>query len=241
MAFDPDDSNIVYLTGPGGTVSRYNRRTGFSQDVTPWPLLIWSQPNNELKYRAPWTPVLVRSAAEPRALFLGTQYVMKTIDGGLHWETISPDLTGAQPQSNSQGPLTAENARQRGFGAVYTIAPSPLESRRDLGGKRYRIDSRDARWRQDLDECHSARAQRLEPRVADRGFAFRAGSRVCGGGSQYPRRSHALHLSNPRLRELVAIDHRRAFDAGLCAGGARRSGEARSVVCRNRVWRLCVV
>jgi photosystem II stability/assembly factor-like uncharacterized protein len=126
MALDPDDSNIVYLTGPGGTVSRYNRRTGFSQDVTPWPLFIWTQPNNERRYRGPWTPVLVRSAADRNALFLGTQYVMRTTDGGLHWETISPDLTGAQPQSDQHGPATAENARQRGFGVVNTISPSPL-------------------------------------------------------------------------------------------------------------------
>jgi len=126
IALDPDDADIVYLTGPGGSVSRYNRRTGFSQDITPWPLFIWTQPNNERKYRDAWTPVLVRSAIERKALFLGTQYVMKTTDGGLHWETISPDLTGAQPQSDPQGPTTAENAKQRGFGVVSTIAPSPL-------------------------------------------------------------------------------------------------------------------
>ncbi len=126
MVLDPDDPNIFYLSGAGGTVSRYDRRIGFSQDVSPWPLFIWTQENNERKYRGPWTPALVRSAAEPKAMFLGTQYVMKTTDGGLHWETISPDLTGAQPQSTQQGPTTAENAKQRGFGVVYAIAPSPL-------------------------------------------------------------------------------------------------------------------
>jgi hypothetical protein len=39
--------------------------------------------------------VLVLSPVDPTTLYLGTQYVMKTADGGLHWETISPDLTGA--------------------------------------------------------------------------------------------------------------------------------------------------
>ena len=126
MALDPDDANIIYLTGPGGSVARYNRRTGFSQDITPWPLNLWDQPNNERKYRGFWTPVLVRSETERKALFLGTQYVMKTTDGGLHWEKISPDVTGAQAQTDAQGPLTTENARQRGFGVIETIAPSPL-------------------------------------------------------------------------------------------------------------------
>ncbi len=39
--------------------------------------------------------MLVMSPADKNALLLGTQYVMKTTDGGLHWEKISPDLTGA--------------------------------------------------------------------------------------------------------------------------------------------------
>ena len=132
IALDPDDPNILYLTGPYGSVARYNKRTSFSQDITPWPLFLFDQETNERRYRAPWTPVLVSSPKEPRTLFLGTQLVMKTRDGGLHWETISPDLTGTDPhlRNASQGPPTAANAKQRGFGVVYTLAPSPLN--RDL-------------------------------------------------------------------------------------------------------------
>jgi photosystem II stability/assembly factor-like uncharacterized protein len=58
---------------------------------------------------------------------------MKTVDGGLHWQTISPDLTGSthQPQDKKpQEPPTVENAKQRGYGVVFTIAPSALK--RDL-------------------------------------------------------------------------------------------------------------
>ena len=72
-------------------------------------------------------------------LYLGTQYVMKTADGGLHWETISPDLTGAtgdvrEAQSTDgkkpPSPPTLEHAKRSGYGVVFTIAPSPLN--RDL-------------------------------------------------------------------------------------------------------------
>ena len=130
MALDPNDPAIVYLTGPYGTVSRFNRRTTLSQDITPWPFPEWGLALNRHKYRAPWTPVLVFSQAGPNALYLGTQFVMKTVDGGLHWDTISPDLTGAAAFSGNQkpeGPLTVENAKNRGFGVVFTIAPSPLQ------------------------------------------------------------------------------------------------------------------
>jgi photosystem II stability/assembly factor-like uncharacterized protein len=128
MAPDPKDPNIIYLSGTFGSVVRYNRRTGLSQDVTPWPVPAFGSEINQRKYRDPWTPVLLFSPADASALYLGTQYVMKTVDGGLHWQTISPDLTGStqQPGEKTEGPPTIQNAKQRGYGVVFTIAPSPL-------------------------------------------------------------------------------------------------------------------
>jgi photosystem II stability/assembly factor-like uncharacterized protein len=132
MAPDPKDPNIVYLSGAYGSVDRFDKRTEFSQNVSPWPVVTFGTAMTQLKYRDPWTPVLLFSPADPTALYLGTQYVMKTVDGGLHWETISPDLTGSEykPGEKSEGPATIENAKQRGYGVVFTIAPSALN--RDL-------------------------------------------------------------------------------------------------------------
>lgn len=129
MAPDPNDPNIIYLSGTYGTVDRYNRRTGLSQDISPWPGFAFGSEIDQRKYRAPWTPVLVFSRIAGNTLYLGTQYVLKTADGGLHWETISPDLTGSTVQPGDkkpEGPPTVENAKQRGYGVVFTIAPSPL-------------------------------------------------------------------------------------------------------------------
>jgi len=159
MVVDPDDPNIVYLSGTYGTVARFNKRTGFSQDITPWPAFAWDSEVRERKYRDPWTPALVLSPADPTTLYLGTQYVMKTVDGGLHWETISPDLTGAtgdarntehgtsglggdarrstsekaqDPPTNARPTNDAllDKAKRDGYGVVFTIAPSPVN--RDL-------------------------------------------------------------------------------------------------------------
>ncbi len=156
LVVDPNDSNLIYLSATYGPVYRYNKRTGFSQDITPWPAFAWDAEIRERKYRAPWTPVLVLSPADPTTLYLGTQYVMKTVDGGLHWETVSPDLTGAtgdarnsegkksqdrstnDPPTNDQptndrptnDPPTLANAKRDGYGVVFTIAPSPVN--RDL-------------------------------------------------------------------------------------------------------------
>jgi photosystem II stability/assembly factor-like uncharacterized protein len=128
MAPDPNHPDIVYLSGTYGSVERFDLRTSLGQDITPWPFPNFGTEISGRKYRDPWTPVLVFSPADKKSLYLGTQYVMKTTDGGLHWQTISPDLTGAKPKEKSQGQPTVENAMQRGYGVVYTIAPSSLDA-----------------------------------------------------------------------------------------------------------------
>src|SRR6516165_4643052 len=55
---------------------------------------------------------------------------MKTTDGELHWKEISPDLTGAASAATEKGttPTMLQNAKERGFGVVYSIAPSPKKA-----------------------------------------------------------------------------------------------------------------
>jgi photosystem II stability/assembly factor-like uncharacterized protein len=128
IAINPKDENVIYLSDTFGGVERFDRRTSLSQNITPWPLGGFDAPINKRRYRDPWTPVLVFSPADKSSLYLGTQYVMKTTDGGLHWQQISPDLTGTVSGASEGGPTTNENAEQRGYGVVYTIAPSPLNA-----------------------------------------------------------------------------------------------------------------
>ncbi|MGB7585996.1 MAG: hypothetical protein WBM11_14210, partial [Terriglobales bacterium] len=129
IAPDPNDPNILYVSETYGGISRFDLRTSFSQNVTPWPVQSWGSEIVDRKYRDPWTPVLLFSPFDKKTLYFGTQFVMKTLDGGLHWETISPDLTGSTRRKGDkqpEGPPTVENAKERGYGVVYTIAPSPL-------------------------------------------------------------------------------------------------------------------
>ena len=150
MAIDPKDPNILYASGSYGEVARWDRRRSLSQDVSPWPMPVFGTEIDHRKYRDPWTPPLVFSPVDKTSLYLGTQYLMKTTDGGLHWAQISPDLTGstvkkadataAQTGSgaaasgrNSIGDVggadhpTPENAIERGYGTLETVAPSYLD------------------------------------------------------------------------------------------------------------------
>jgi photosystem II stability/assembly factor-like uncharacterized protein len=128
IAPDPNDPNILYSTGAFGSVSRFDLRTSLSQNVTPWPVPTWGSEINGRRYRDGWNPVLLFSPYDKKTLYFGTQFVMKTADGGLHWETISPDLTGASPQNHDKpdAPPTVDNTIERGFGLINTIAPSSL-------------------------------------------------------------------------------------------------------------------
>jgi photosystem II stability/assembly factor-like uncharacterized protein len=128
IAPDPKDSNIVYVNNTGGSLTRFDKRTSQGQNITPWPLASFGAEISQRKYRNTWTSPLVFSPADPTALYFGTQYLLKTIDGGLHWREISPDLTGASKTKSSDSPTTTENAKERGYGVIYTIAPSPLNA-----------------------------------------------------------------------------------------------------------------
>ncbi len=132
IAPDPLNQNVIFETDTYGTVDRWNRVTGLSQDVSPEPGQGFSESEiSEWKYRDPWTPPLVFSPVDKHALYLGTQFVMKTTDGGLHWTKISPDLTGAvtpRPVVKAGTTPTPEEAVKAGYGVVYAIAPSPLDA-----------------------------------------------------------------------------------------------------------------
>ena len=126
IAQDAANPNIFYVSNTYGSLDRFDKRTTQGQNITPWPLPAGGD-ISQRKYRFPWTAPLVVSPVD-HALYYGAQYVLKTLDGGLTWQTISPDLTGAARNGSmpAAGEANIENAKERGYGVVYTIAPSPL-------------------------------------------------------------------------------------------------------------------
>jgi photosystem II stability/assembly factor-like uncharacterized protein len=129
IAVDPKDPNIFYVGNTGGSLSRFDRRTGQSQNITPSPMRGGglTASISAAKYRYPWTAPLVMSESEPGTLYFAAQVLFKTTDGGLNWKEISGDLTGDTRKDKTVAePATTANARELGYGVIYTIAPSPL-------------------------------------------------------------------------------------------------------------------
>src|SRR6266436_4239154 len=64
-----------------------------------------------------WIPT-VFSPQDPHLLYLGTQFLLKTIDGGTSWQTIGPDLTRTRAD---------EKDSKQVLGTILTIAPSEIK------------------------------------------------------------------------------------------------------------------
>src|SRR6185437_15989478 len=126
IAPDPSDPNTIYGGGTYGELFRYDRRTGQAQVIAPDAIRNFGEAHPE--HRFTWTSPVVFSPQDSHTLYFGSQYVMRTTDRGNSWQRISPDLTGTDPKVSEEGPLTVVNAKVRGHGVVYTIAPSPVKA-----------------------------------------------------------------------------------------------------------------
>ncbi|MCU1331425.1 MAG: hypothetical protein JWM08_417 [Candidatus Angelobacter sp.] len=125
IAPDPSDSNTIYGGGTYGELFRYDRRTGQAQVIAPDAIRNFGDAHPENRFT--WTSPVVFSPQDPHTLYFGSQYVLRSTNRGNSWEKISPDLTGTDPKAPQEGPLTPDNAMQRGHGVIYTIAPSPIK------------------------------------------------------------------------------------------------------------------
>jgi photosystem II stability/assembly factor-like uncharacterized protein len=116
IAPDPLDPNTVYSGGWYGSVVKFDKTTGQITHVFV----------RSSKYRTTQMPPLVFSPEDPHTLYLGTQYVMKTVNGGGSWQEISPDLTQRSAPTNEKDAANQRPAFDRT--ALTTLAPSPIRA-----------------------------------------------------------------------------------------------------------------
>ncbi len=126
---DPEDSNIVYATGLGGRMARWDRRTGEVQNITPWPVNSYGRRPTDYKYHYSWFTPIAFGARAPYPMYFATQKLLRSMDRGEHWQEISPQLSHRDPKFNDcEGDLQPPAARSCGVGVIYSIAPSPHDN-----------------------------------------------------------------------------------------------------------------
>lgn len=97
IAPDPTNPNLVYSVGWYGSVVRLDRTTGQVANLFA----------PGAKYRYTWETPLVFAPRDPKTLYVGMQYLLKTTDGGQKWSEISPDLTLTNPTAKPVGVIQA--------------------------------------------------------------------------------------------------------------------------------------
>ena len=124
----PRDAQIVY----GSCKGQYgvmNLRTGQEKNYWIGAQSLYGNPASDLIYRFQRVSPMATSPHDPDVLYYGSQYVHRTRDKGVTWETISPDLTAHPPccQGVSGEPITRDVTGEEFFSTLYAIAESPLE------------------------------------------------------------------------------------------------------------------
>jgi photosystem II stability/assembly factor-like uncharacterized protein len=130
IAFDPDDPRLIYATTINGTLTEYDHETGLERSIIPYPELVYGKDSRDLKYRTNWNAPVAVSPHDPSIIYYGTQMVLKSVDRGVTWTRISPDLTRNDPQKQGRngGPLTPENVGAEFYNTLFYIVESPHQA-----------------------------------------------------------------------------------------------------------------
>jgi photosystem II stability/assembly factor-like uncharacterized protein len=130
---DPVDNSIIWSSGTGsgsvgGAVARFDERNHQAREVEVWPETTVGAPAADVKYRFNWEFPITISPHDHNKVYVGSQYVHATTDGGNSWQIISLDLTrNDKSRQQISGGLTPDNIGVEYAGVVFAIAESPKE------------------------------------------------------------------------------------------------------------------
>jgi hypothetical protein len=122
---DPQDSKWVYAMSQGGELGKYNVVTGQSMGLQPPPS------NLKTKLRFNWNAAFAQSPQSPSTIYYASQFVHKSSNKGLDWETISPDLTtndSAQQNQDNNGGLSVDITGAENYNTIICVEPSAKDS-----------------------------------------------------------------------------------------------------------------
>jgi photosystem II stability/assembly factor-like uncharacterized protein len=120
---DPKDQDVIYVEYQGGRISRFRKSVQERKDVRPLP-----RPG-EPEFRFNWnTPIHLGPSG---ALYLGGQFLFRSVNQGDSWERISPDLTTKNPEwlkQEESGGVTIDNSDAEKYETIFAISESPKDA-----------------------------------------------------------------------------------------------------------------
>jgi photosystem II stability/assembly factor-like uncharacterized protein len=127
VAVHPEDPNLTYGGNYIGQIYRHDHVTGLVRDVVVYPELADGVAPRDMTYRFQWNAPIVFSPHDPELLYHASNHVHRTRDGGMTWETISPDLShdDESKQALPGGPIQHDFSGVEVYGTVFALAESP--------------------------------------------------------------------------------------------------------------------
>lgn len=124
----PGNHNIVYANCKG-RFGRYNKLTGQEKQYYVGASNMYGHNPRDLKYRFQRVSPIHVSPHNPDVVYHASQFVHRTTDEGVTWETISPDLTAFTPETQviSGSPITRDITGEEFYSTIYALQESPLE------------------------------------------------------------------------------------------------------------------
>ena len=123
----PGNSNIVY-SNCKGRFGVYNKLTGQEKQYYVGASNMYGHNPKNLKYRFQRVSPIHVSPHDPNVIYHASQYLHKTTDDGVTWETISPDLTAfeADKQVISGSPITRDITGEEFYSTIYSVRESKI-------------------------------------------------------------------------------------------------------------------
>tara|TARA_X000001036_G_scaffold347809_1_gene328062 strand:+ start:1681 stop:4785 length:3105 start_codon:yes stop_codon:yes gene_type:complete len=129
LAFDPNDPETVFGGCYQGIIDRWSRSTATSKPIKEYPELSLGNVPKDFKYRFNWNAPIISSSHDRSVIYHAGNVVFKTLDEGINWKVISPDLTrnNKAHQGPGGGPYTNEAAGGENYNTIMYLTESPHE------------------------------------------------------------------------------------------------------------------
>ena len=123
------NNEVVYGSSYLGFLMRIDHRSEEVRNINVWPWTPVGHGVEDMKYRFQWNFPVFISPHDDNKLYVASNHLHVSNNGGESWEVISPDLTRNDSAKlvSSGGPITQDNTGVEYYCTIFAAAESPYE------------------------------------------------------------------------------------------------------------------